>query len=85
MEAISMQHQQSRFERVQPGVTRRTVGQHGVAPVRWVAASTEIGASPDVVWDLCCDPHRYRMRRLAQDAMERTVANVKAAAEAPRT
>ena len=54
-----MQHQQSRSERVHPGVTRRTVDQHGVAPVRWVAASTEIGASPDVVWDLYCDPHRY--------------------------
>ncbi len=54
-----MQHQQNRAEQVHPGVTHRTVDEQRVGPMRWVTASTEVGAPPDVVWDLYCDPHRY--------------------------
>lgn len=54
-----MHHQQTGSGRVHPGATRHTIGDQRVGPVRWVTASTEISASPDVVWDLYCDPHRY--------------------------
>ena len=54
-----MQQQQSRLERAQPGITRHSDHERRVGPMRWVAASTEISAPPDVVWDLYCDPHRY--------------------------
>ncbi len=131
-----MQHQ-PKWSRQAPmnGTARDAVDVPGNAPRYVVVASTDIGAPPDVVWNLYCDPHRYPeiahatddgtarshlkigieptptgcrvtqrfgveprgamkvgtavmwplfLRRLAQRAMDITVANVKAAAEAPR-
>ena len=55
-----MQHQHMESERGQlGGVARHAVDVQRVGPVYRVAASTDIDAPPDVVWDLYCDPHRY--------------------------
>ena len=55
-----MQHQHMESERGQLGsVARHASDVQRVGRTFWVTASTVIDASPDVVWDLYCDPHRY--------------------------
>ena len=55
-----MSYQPIGSERGHPSAaTRPAVDEQHVGPVRWVTASTDISAAPDVVWELYCDPHRY--------------------------
>ncbi len=55
-----MQHQPKRSQQVpMNGAARDAVDVPGNAPRYVVVASTDIGAPPDVVWELYCDPHRY--------------------------
>ena len=55
-----MQHRHMESERGQLGsVARHASDVQRVGRTFWVTASTVIDASPDVVWDLYCDPHRY--------------------------
>jgi len=55
-----VQHHHMESERGQlGGAARRASDVQRVGRTYWVAASTDIDAPPDVVWDLYCDPHRY--------------------------
>jgi len=55
-----MSYQPMGPERSQPrAATRPAVDERRMGSVRWVTATTDISASPDVVWDLYCDPNRY--------------------------
>ncbi len=55
-----MHHRHMASEQGQLGGVARQGGHvQRVGRTYWVAASTDIDAPPDVVWDLYCDAHRY--------------------------
>jgi hypothetical protein len=55
-----MQHQPKGSQQVAMSrAARDAVDVPGSAPWYMVVASTEVGRSADVVWELYCDPHRY--------------------------